>query len=251
MGIYQPMSDSCFVQRLLHYLDLTEAEKSAIAQLEKEPTDLSAGQKLWEEGAESDQVCIVQKGWLLSETVLEAGERQILRFYFPGELIGTASIAFDHAANTVRAVQDARLCIFPRSRLGQLFVEQPRLGTLFYSLGMLEVIDLNDRLRALGRTDGKARLAHLFLSIAGRLRVLHGRSYNILQVPLTQSDLADAVGLTAIHVNRLLKEMTGEGLIRRSRREIELLDEPELRRISQYRDRHLEIDTSWFPPANA
>ena len=245
------MADSCFVQRLLHYLDLTDAEKSAITELEREPVDLAAGQKLWEEGAQSDAVCIVQKGWLLSETVLEAGERQILRFYFPGELIGTASIAFDHAASTVRAVQDARLCIFPRARLGELFVREPRLGTLFYSLGMLEVVDLNDRLRALGRTDGKARLAHLFLSISERLRVLHGRADTVMQVPLTQSDLADAVGLTAIHVNRLLKEMTGDGLIRRTRREIELRNEDELRRISQYRDRHFEVDNSWFPPASA
>ncbi|WP_420606991.1 Crp/Fnr family transcriptional regulator [Novosphingopyxis sp.] len=244
------MADSCFVQRLLHYLDITDAEKSAIAKLEQDPTDLVAGRKLWEEGAKSDDICIVQKGWLLSETVLEGGERQILRFYFPGELIGTASIAFDHACSTVRAVQDARLCIFPRARLGELFVEHPRLGTLFYSLGMLEVIDLNDRLRALGRTDGKARLAHLFLSIAERMRVLHGRAEKVLQVPLTQSDLADAVGLTAIHVNRLLKEMTSDGLIRRTRREIELRDEDELRLLSQYRDRHFEVDNSWFPPAS-
>ncbi|MAC12082.1 MAG: transcriptional regulator [Sphingorhabdus sp.] len=244
-------SDSCFVQRLLHYLDLSEAEKSVIAELEQEPITIPAGQKLWEEGGDSDSLCIVQEGWLLSETFLEAGERQILRFYFPGELIGTAGISFNQASSTVRAVEDARLCIVPRRRMGELFARQPRLASLFYSLGMLEVADLNDRLRALGRTDGKARLAQLFLSIAERLRVLEGRDTKVMHVPLTQSDLADAVGLTAIHVNRLLKEMTREGLIKRTRREIELCDEDQLRRISQYRDRHFDMDNSWFPPAES
>lgn len=244
------MTESCFAQRLLHYLDLSDAEKTAITRLEQEPTDLAAGQTLWSEGDTCDSICIVQDGWLLSETVLEAGERQILRFYFPGEMIGTSGIGSDRASNTVRAVQTARLCMFPRARLGELFAQHPRLGTLFYSLGMLEVSELNDRLRALGRTDGKARLAHLFLSIAERMRVLHGRTEKRLHVPLTQSDLADAVGLTAIHVNRLLKEMTQEGLIVRSRREIELCDEDELRRLSQYRDRHFDVDHSWFPAAS-
>ncbi len=243
------MAESCFVQRLLHHIDLTQAEKADIADLEREPTTFLAGQKLWEEGSDSDYICIVQDGWLMSETILDGGERQILRFYFPGEMIGTASIAYFHATTTVRAVEDARLCMFPRARIGELFARHPRLSTLFYSLGMLEVIDLNDRLRALGRTDGKARLAHLFLSIAIRLRVLVGQDEKVLQVPLTQSDLADAVGLTAIHVNRLLKEMTQEGLIRRNRRVLELLDEPELRRIAQFRDRREGVDLSWFPPA--
>lgn len=243
------MADSCFVQRLLHYLDLTEAEKTAITELEREPTDFPAGHCLWEEGAQADALCIVQSGWLLSETLLAAGERQILRLYFPGDLIGTASIAFAHATATVRAVDDATLCIFPRARLGELFGRHPRLGALFYSLGMLETVELNDRIRSLGRTDGKSRLAHMFLSIAERMRVLRDKPGAILPVPLTQSDLADAVGLTAIHVNRLLKEMTRDGLIRRTRREIELLDEDELRRLAQYRSPHFKVDHSWFPAA--
>lgn len=243
------MVDSCFVKRLLQHIDLTASEIADIAELEREPVTFAPGQKLWEEGHKADYICIVQDGWLMSETVLEGGERQILRFYFSGELIGTASIAYDHATTTVRAVDEAQLCMFPRARLGELFARHPRLSTLFYSLGMLEVIDLNDRLRAMGRTDGKARLAHLFLAIAERLRVLTGPESTKLHVPLTQNDLADAVGLTAIHVNRLLKEMSSEGLIRRHRRGLEVLDEPALRRIAQFRSRRQNIDLGWFPPA--
>ncbi|WP_373486654.1 Crp/Fnr family transcriptional regulator [Blastomonas sp.] len=244
------MFDSCFVARLSRYIDLNASEKAAIADLERDPQSYAAGTALWREGDDICELSIVHQGWALSETLLHDGTRQILRFHFPGDLMGASGIAFRDAAASIIAATDMMVCRFPRRALGETFARHPRLAALFFSLSQLESVDLSDRLRALGRNDGKARLAHLFLSIAARMRVVTGEHKAEVRMPLTQTDLGDAVGLTQVHVNRLIRQMTEEGLIIRTRSTVTLVDEDRLIELARFVDRFSTIDSSWFPPSN-
>ncbi|WP_040370379.1 Crp/Fnr family transcriptional regulator [Blastomonas sp. AAP53] len=245
------MSDSCFVVRLNRYLDLTPSEMNAIAHLEREPREYHSGSTLWQEGDDVSELLIVHHGWALSETRLPAGKRQILRFHFSGDLIGASGIAFRDAASSIVAATDVVVCRFPRSALGDTFNTHPRLAALFFAMSQMESIDLADRLRALGRSEGKARLANLFLSIAARMRAVSGENNPVIRIPLTQSDLGDAVGLTQVHVNRLIRQMTEEKLITRNRSTLTLVDEPRLIELARFVDRFSAIDSSWFPAAKA
>jgi CRP/FNR family transcriptional regulator, anaerobic regulatory protein len=241
--------DSCFVARLGRYLELTRAEKLAIADLERDPKNYAAGDVLCEEGADVDELLIVHSGWALSETQLQSGKRQILRFHFSGDLIGASGIAFRDSPSSIKAATNMVVCRFPRRALGETFAVHPRLAALFFSISQMESIDLSDRLRALGRSDGKARLANLFLSIAARMRAVNGEHNPVVRMPLTQTDLGDAVGLTQVHVNRLIRQMTEDKLIIRTRGTVTLLDEPGLIDLARFVDRFSAIDSSWFPPA--
>lgn len=245
------MFDSCFVTRLRRYLSLTVAEQAAIARLERDPTAYPAGNVLWNEGDDVAELLIVHQGWALSETHATGGKRQILRFHFAGDLIGASGIAFREAASSVIAATDIVACRFPRKALGETFRAHPRLAALFFSISQMESIDLFDRLRALGRSEGKARLASLFLSIAARMRAVTGKHDPVLRIPLTQSDLGDAVGLTQVHVNRLIRQMTQQRLITRNRSTVTLIDEPGLVALARFVDRFNAIDSSWFPAASA
>lgn len=243
------MFDSCFVARLGRYLELTRHEKMAIADLERDPKNYAAGDVLCEEGADVDELLIVHSGWALSETQLQSGKRQILRFHFSGDLIGASGIAFRDSPSSIKAATNMVVCRFPRRALGETFAVHPRLAALFFSISQMESIDLSDRLRALGRSDGKARLANLFLSIAARMRAVNGEHNPVVRMPLTQTDLGDAVGLTQVHVNRLIRQMTEDKLIIRTRGTVTLLDEPGLIELARFVDRFSAIDSSWFPPA--
>lgn len=245
------MSDSCFVVRLNRYLELTPTEMKAIAQLERDPREYPSGSTLCQEGDDVSELMIVHHGWALSETRLTNGKRQILRFHFSGDLIGAAGIAFRDAACSIVAATEMVVCRFPRRALGETFIEHPRLAALFFSMSQMESIDLADRLRALGRSEGKARLANLFLSIAARMRAVSGEHNPVVRIPLTQSDLGDAVGLTQVHVNRLIRQMTEEKLITRNRSTVTLIDEPRLIELARFVDRFSAIDASWFPAAKA
>ena len=245
------MPDSCFVKRLSHYLPLSAGERSALARLEIAPELLRAGEVLFEEGEPTDFLALVSHGWLTSSALLAEGQRQILRVHLNGDMVGLSGIAFDHSVCTVVASTDSEICRFPRRALAVLFGEHPRLAALFFSLGMVETVDMYDRLKAVGRTNGKARLAQFFLSVLSRDRVTSAQGGLTIVLPLTQSDVADAVGLTNIHVNRLLRELVEDGLIRRDRSAITVRDEPAMQTLAQFTNRFERIDTSWFPPSAA
>ncbi|MFN3819981.1 Crp/Fnr family transcriptional regulator [Blastomonas sp.] len=245
------MFDSCFVARLKRYLDLTPTERDAIAQLERDPKSYPAGSVLWNEGDDVSELLIVHQGWALSETRLPTGKRQILRFHFSGDMIGASGIAFSDAPSSIVAATDMVVCRFPRLALGKTFAAHPRLAALFFSISQMESIDLSDRLRSVGRSEGKARLANLFLSIAARMRAVNGDDDPVIRIPLTQSDLGDAVGLTQVHVNRLIRQMTEEKLITRHRSTVTLVNEPGLIALARFVDRFSSLDTHWFPIARA
>lgn len=243
------MFDSCFVARLQRYLDLSPAERAAISELERDPKSCAAGHTLWTEGDDITELMIVHQGWALSETRMTSGKRQILGFHFSGDLIGASGVAFRDAPSSIVAATDMVVCRFPRLALGKTFSSHPRLAALLFSISQMESIDLSDRLRSLGRSEGKARLANLFLSIAARMRAVTGEHNPVVRIPLTQSDLGDAVGLTQVHVNRLIRQLTQDGLITRNRSTLTLVDEPGLVQLARFVDRFSALDSSWFPPA--
>ena len=243
------MTNSCFVDRLQHYLPLTIDEKASLATLELSPEPLKAGEVLFEEEEPSDIVALVRHGWLTSSATLADGQRQIVRVHLTGELAGLTNLAFPHGVFRVVAQADSEICRLPRPALARMFDEHPRVAALFFAMGMAETVDLADRLKAVGRTNGKARLAQFFLSVLARGRITGDALATTLTMPFTQTELADTVGLTNIHVNRLLRELAEEGFIRRDRGAITVLREAEMGAMAQFTNRFGTLDTSWFPAA--
>ena len=92
------------------------------------------------------------------------------------------------------------------------------------------------------------RLAMLLLDIRARLRVTAGGVVDSFDLPLTQQDIGDAVGLTKVHVSRTLGEMERQGLIQRTGKRMKILDEGRMLAMTGFVDRYGEIDTSWLPP---
>ena len=242
------MTDSCFVKKLSHFLELGESEKKALATLEENPVTYDAGDVVIEENDNVSTLYTVKTGWLHASNSLADGNRQILRLYYPGDLMGMASIAFASAAATIVAVTPTELCRFPKKALRDIFIEHPRIAALFYSLGMLENVVLSDRLKCLGRCTGKGKLSGFLLEILYRLRITNGDVINSFELPLTQSDIGDAVGLTNIHVSRVLKMLESSGAIKRKGSHFTLTDFDYLAEEAHFSDRFTSIDTSWYPP---
>lgn len=243
--------DSCFVAKLTHHLPLTDAEMRALAVLEDDPAPLRAGEILLDEGEKGDGLYVLREGLVLSASLLKGGERQILRIYHAGDLIGTTGIPWRRSPATATAIVDSMVCHFSRAALRDIFIRHPRLAALFYSIGMIENVALSDRLKSLGRTDGKARIAAFLLEMLGRMRITDRSITNRYELRLTQADIGDAVGLTPIHVNRMLRELTDEGCIGREGRVVTIVDEGQLAEYCEFVDRYRDIDTSWFPPPAA
>ena len=242
------MTDSCFLAKLGHFIDLTEQEKDALRTLEESPRTYGPGEVLFEEGdTPADNLYVVAEGRLHSSTTLADGGRAILSLYYPGDLIGTNSVAFETSAVTTLTSVESTLCRFPRSGLKTLFAQFPRLAALFYAIAALENVSLQDRLKSIGRTNGKVRIGALILEILYRLRLTNEDLGNRVELCLTQADIGDAVGLTNVHVHRCLKELEQEGLIERGSGAVTVVHPDLLAERSDFVDRWRNIDTSWFP----
>ncbi|MGB7407388.1 MAG: Crp/Fnr family transcriptional regulator [Pontixanthobacter sp.] len=233
--------------RFAQHITLTYSERDALRRLEENARHYDAGCVVIAEGEATDRLHIVASGWLHGSTELSGGCRQILRFYFVGDLTATFSIAWGVSAATLTAVSDCTLYEFSRNALGQLFRDQPRLGAFLYGIGASEQVAMADRLASVGRTDGMRRVGTLLLDIRSRLRVVDGVNSGAFELPLTQQDLGDAVGLTKTHVNRILKTLAEEGLVERDGKIIRIVDVDALMAKVDFKDRHQHIAADWLP----
>jgi CRP-like cAMP-binding protein len=227
---------------------LSDAERQGIVGLEEQDRLCRRGTLVISENEAPRELYVVRKGWLHSSVVLGNGSRQIMRFHFAGDIIGLPLLAFAESPETVTAVTDVTLAPFTRERLADLIADHPRLGALILSLAVAERVTLADRLASIGRTPARARVGALLCEIFARLRRLGMPSDQGIQLPLTQEDIGDATGLTAVHVNRMMRGLAEAGIIARSPGRLRLLDEGRLIAESNFVDR-TGLETGWLPAA--
>lgn len=244
------MSGSCFAEVLSELVDLSEVEKAALERLEARQRHVRRGAVLQRENEPCGELYILRKGLMMSYVLLDDGSRQILRFLFPGDMLGISSAVYREAPETLAALSDCVVCPFDRAALSDLMLVHPRLSAMVLVYSQIERVALTDRLAALGRTSAKARVAALLLELRNRLRATDKSVANVFALGLTQEEVGDATGLTAVHVNRMLRQLEEEGLIARESGRVTLLDERALARAANYVNRFEGLDLAWLPKAS-
>jgi len=237
---------SCLAERLSDHVRLSPAERAALDHLEEQERHVRRGAVVVREQDKPRELYIVRAGWLHSSAALGNGGRQILRLHFAGDILGAGLLAFRHSPETITAITDVTLCPFSRERFAALLSEHPRLGALILSLTVAERVSLADRLASIGRTPARARVGALLCEIATRLGQANMLEDGRFVLPLTQEEIGDATGLTAVHVNRMMRTLAEEGLIERVNSHVRLLDTDRLISEVNFVDR-TAIDTSWLP----
>jgi CRP/FNR family transcriptional regulator len=180
-----------------------------------------------------------------AETLALDGLEDADRSYRRGAVI----IRENEAPREMFVVRAGWLHPFSRERLAQLIDAHPRIGALLLGITVAGRVALADRLASIGRTSARARVGALLCEIFARMRRLglltEGEG---IQLPLTQEDIGDATGLTAVHVNRMIRALAEDGIIERRGGQLHLRDEDRLVSDSNFTDR-TGIETGWLPAA--
>lgn len=172
-----------------------------------------ASEDLISEGDAVDSVRVVLSGWLCRNKTLEDGRRQIVNFIFPGESCDAYAFllpAMDHSIATMTPVVYAEI---KRARFESLTAGNPTLSEAFWCETLLNAAIQREWVINLGRRAALERVAHLFCEIYERLRPVGLVAGNSCMMPITQMDLADATGLSVVHLNRTVQELRASGLI--------------------------------------
>ncbi|MEN2786850.1 Crp/Fnr family transcriptional regulator [Sphingomonas qilianensis] len=228
---------------------LTAREHAALDRLEERERPLRRGGALVREKDIGGEMFVLREGTMMSSVLLDDGSRQILRFLFPGDLLGMSSLAYGEAPETLTALTDCMVAPFDRAAIANVVAEHPRLAALIMVYNQIERAALTDRLAALGRTSAKARVASILLEMRNRQRMVDPQLGSSFALRLTQEEIGDATGLTAVHVNRMLRQLEEEGLIAREAGRMTFINERGLAREANYIDRYVGLDLSWLPPA--
>lgn len=241
------MPGSCLVSKLLHHVELSPDDRALIARLEEAERPHGRHEDICRPGDPVTDLYVVKEGWLYSYLEMPDGRRQIVRIHHPGDIVGLPEIAYPEAVTGLRSVGPGLLCPFPRTALDEIFVRSPRLTALLLTLALREHAMLADLLRANSRLSARERMAYLICELTARLRVTNPDLGDTLPLPLSQTEIADHLGLTNVYVSKTITAMVRDDLLVRTETGLRLLDEPRLRSLAAYTDRHTRISTDWFP----
>ncbi|WP_377192820.1 Crp/Fnr family transcriptional regulator [Ruegeria meonggei] len=204
---------SPLTQKLSAFVALAEAELAVLAQLHQRRRTFEAGRDLVHQGQSEQAAYILAAGWVVSYKIQPDGSRQIVDFQIPGDFLGLRSVLLhtsDHGIEPIVEIEAAEVLV---SDLLQAFAETPRLATAILWAVSRDEAMVVEHLVGLGRRDADARMAHFLLELGVRLSLVGMGSKKGYACPLTQYHLADALGLSAIHVNRVLRKLREDELV--------------------------------------
>ena len=238
------------LHRLFEFIDLTPAECHALERLQGPAFHVERGHVIRQQGEPADHVFLLVSGWAIASVAVPSGDRQIVKVHLPGDMLGSPSMVLTRAAETLTAVTRATVTRIPLRAVGSLFTDAPRLAAALFMSVQQERIMLMDRITSVGRTRAERRIAAFLLHIYDRLRVIDPEQAPAFNLPLTQEQIGDALGLTSVHVNRTFREFQDTGLFRRSGQDFVLLDVDRMRRKAAVPQREWVRHPEWFPQAS-
>ena len=171
------------------------------------------GRDIVSEGDKLEHVYVVLDGWAARYTTLPNGSRQITAFLIPGDLCNGETVVLKKMDCNVVALTPVTVAMISRSALIELIRNRPGLAHAFWRAAVSDEAVLRAWVVNLGRRDAYARLAHLACELHARTSRLDQLRDAEADLPLTQEQLGDALGLTPVHVNRVLKRLRDEGLM--------------------------------------
>jgi len=210
--------------RLWLFGGLGEEERTALEAACSDVRAIEGKQDLVKERASTGVVHLLLEGWACRYKLTGNGSRQIPTLLLPGDICDIDAILFDRLDYGVATLTPCRVAVLPRARVLELSARYPRIGAALWWLTMVENSTLTEWVLCLGRRSADQHLAHLFCELLVRLAAVGMAENNGYALPLTQEQLADALGLTSVHVNRTLQQLRKAGLVELDRGRLRILE---------------------------
>ena len=227
--------DDALARKLSVFLQLSPEEVRCLAELQLSRRQVKRGEQFVREGQSGHKAFVLQAGWACSYKDLPNGSRQIISLKIAGDCVGLRSVLLPTADYSVEALTDAVVSPVEGSRMLQSFSDFPRLGAAILWAASRDEAIVVEHLVSVGRRSAAERTAHFFIELAERLNLMGLATPNEFRCPLTQNVLADALGLTSIHVNRVLRQLREQELLTVERGIVRIHDLPGLRKLAGFR----------------
>jgi CRP-like cAMP-binding protein len=228
------LADHPFVARLSRLIKMNPADFRSLDLIMESERLVKKRKDLIIAGDEYRNLCFVKNGYAIRYKLLRSGKRQILNVILPGDVIGFPVSFFDRSMYSVVAVSDLVYNICSLDSFARLCYEQPQFGLALSWLVAHEAAIYAEHIVDLGRRTPIERLAHFLLEIHARLLAVGRAEKASFDLPFSQEVMADVLGLSVPHLNRVMQQLRAERLITSRSRQVELTDMAGLLTLAQY-----------------
>lgn len=230
---------NAFFAKLSGMADLTPADLAALGRAIADTRSYPARTDLIREGDETGRMFIVLEGWLCRYKILPSGARQIMAFLMPGDACDLHIKLLPYMDHSIQAITPAKVARISGAEIQTIMYECPNVARAMYTAQLVDEGVMRAWIVSMGRRSSIERVAHLICELYVRARNINLAEGDQLALPLSQVVLADALGMTPVHINRVLKELRLAGAMELKRGSLTIKDAIKLVHIAGFDENYL------------
>jgi CRP-like cAMP-binding protein len=237
-----PSSLEPMVEKLAYRAELSTEDRAAILALPFTIRTMERGQFIVRERELATHSCLMLSGYSVRSKLVASGDRQIVAIHMKGEVVDLQNSMLKVADHSVQMLTAGKVAMIPREEIIRLTLERPTIGHAMWIDTLVDASIFREWVANVGRRDARTRVAHLLCEFSLRLKVAGLGEETHYELPMTQEQIADATGLTSVHVNRTLKGLENERLIERPNpRSIYIGDWRKLAEVGDFDSNYLHL----------
>lgn len=229
-----------FLFKLSLRMALPIADQDALLRTASAPRHALKGECLIEEGAELSSLLILCSGMARAVRTFSDGIQQIAAVFVEGDTLNAGEIVFRQSKNSIYVLTATSYLSIPLGQLNELIATRPMIARALWLETAVQAAIQQEWMVWLGKRAAEPRLAHFLCELSHRLQLGGPNTRTAFEFPLTQSDLADTLGLSTVHVNRTLQALRGRGLIELTRNRLTILDREGLYAVAEFDPGYLD-----------
>jgi CRP-like cAMP-binding protein len=229
------------VRKLQQWRPLDPVDVDALLSLPHRVLNFRPQEYIVREGDQPQHSCLMLSGFAFRHKVAGNGGRQIFSIHMKGDLADLQNSLLRTADHNLQALTHAEVALIPVEAIQDIAFAQPAIGRAMWYETLVDASIFREWTLNVGRRDARTRTAHMLCEFSYRLKAAGLGEHCDYELPMTQEQLADALALTSVHVNRTLKALEAEGLIARSNRAVRIDDWPRLASVGDFQSNYLHL----------
>ena len=235
---------AALLRRLNIVSGLDDADIAAIRALPIHVRHWEAGRTIVSDGERPTECCLVIEGFCIRAKTTVSGHRQILSIHIPGEIPDLQSLHLHRMDHDLIAVAPSTLGFISHISMRALTRANPNVAEVLWRDTLINSAIFREWIVNVGQRPAVNRLAHTVVELRRRLAVAGREAGDTFEMPLTQEQISEALGITPVHANRIIRQLRDDGIVDISRGRVTVLDEAKLAELAQFDDRYLHQDPS-------
>jgi CRP-like cAMP-binding protein len=220
---------------------LDEEDIEALRRLPIHQREFKAREAIVSDGQRPHECCLIGEGFAFRSKTTVEGQRQVLSIHIPGEIPDLQSLHLRVMDHDLTTLTPCTLGFIPHAAVMGLNRQRPNVAAALWRETLIDAAIFREWLLSLGRRSAGARMAHLLLELHRRLDAVGRTQEWEFELPVTQADLGDCLGLSTVHVNRVLQQLRREGRIEVQRTNFHLVDPQELEKLAEFDPSYLHL----------